>query len=57
MAKKTLSSPKILKNISLGWVLVVPFVVQIVGAVGLVGYLSYRACEKSVDDLANRVMV
>jgi len=57
MAKNTLSSPKILKNIPLGWVLVVPFVLQIVGAVGLVGYLSYRSSQKSVEDLANRLMV
>jgi diguanylate cyclase (GGDEF)-like protein/PAS domain S-box-containing protein len=57
MAKNTLSSPKNLKNIPLGWVLVVPFVLQIVGAVGLVGYLSYRTCEKSVETLASRLMV
>jgi hypothetical protein len=57
MANKNLSSSKILKNIPLAWVLVVPFVLQVVGAVGLVGYLSYRTCEKSVEDLARRLMV
>lgn len=57
MTKKTLFSRKILRNIPLGWVLVVPFVLQIVGAVGLVGYLSYHSSQKSVEDLANRLMV
>ena len=57
MTKKTLFSRKILRNIPLGWVLVVPFVLQIIGAVGLVGYLSYHSSQKSVEDLANRLMV
>ncbi len=57
MAKKILFTPKILKNIPLGWVLVIPFVLQIVGAVGLVGYLSYRSCQKSTEEMANRLMV
>ncbi|PZO40514.1 MAG: hypothetical protein DCF19_11465 [Pseudanabaena frigida] len=42
-------------NISLRWIMVVPFVVQIVGAVGLVGYLSYRSGQESVHKLANRL--
>ncbi|MGG6263697.1 ATP-binding protein [Leptolyngbya sp. AN03gr2] len=37
-------------------VLIIPFVVQIFGAVGLVGYLSFRNGEKAVQDLANRLM-
>ena len=57
MTKKTLFSRKILRNIPLGWVLVIPFVLQIVGAVGLVGYLSYRVCQKSTEEMANRLMV
>jgi diguanylate cyclase (GGDEF)-like protein/PAS domain S-box-containing protein len=57
MTKKTLFSRKILRNIPLGWVLVVPFVLQIVGAVGLVGYLSYDSCQKSTEEMANRLMV
>ncbi|MFM7573629.1 MAG: PAS domain S-box protein, partial [Snowella sp.] len=57
MAKKILFPTKILKNIPLGWVLVIPFVLQIVGAVGLVGYLSYRSCQKSTEEMANRLMV
>ncbi|PZV27563.1 MAG: hypothetical protein DCF12_03945 [Snowella sp.] len=57
MAKKNLFSSKIFKNIPLAWVLVIPFVLQIVGAVGLVGYLSYRSCQKSTEEMANRLMV
>ncbi|WP_271253553.1 PAS domain S-box protein [Pseudanabaena sp. Chao 1811] len=45
-----------LGNISLYWVMLVPFVVQIVGAVSLVGYLSYRSGESAIDKLANRIM-
>ena len=36
-------------------ILVVPFVLQIVAAVGWVGYLSYRNGEKTVKDLANQL--
>lgn len=36
-------------------VLVVPFVVQIFAAVGLVGYLSFRNGQKSVGELAQRL--
>ena len=57
MTQKTLFIAKILKNIPLAWVLVIPFVLQIVGAVGLVGYLSYRTCQKSTEEMANRLMV
>jgi signal transduction histidine kinase len=37
-------------------VLVVPFVLQVFGAVGLVGYLSFRNGQQAVNDLANQVM-
>jgi hypothetical protein len=52
------SSPKRSKfpNIPLSWVLILPFVVQIVGAVGLVGYFSYRSGQKAVEHLANDLM-
>lgn len=43
-------------NISLRWVLIVPFVLQIVGAVGLLGYLSYGSGKKVVEDMANQLM-
>ncbi|MEB3338154.1 MAG: PAS domain S-box protein, partial [Leptolyngbyaceae bacterium] len=45
-----------LDNIPLRWVLIVPFVLQIAGAVGLVGYLSYRSGQTAVENLANQVM-
>ena len=37
-------------------VLVVPFVVQIFAAVGLVGYLSFRNGQQAVNDLANQLI-
>jgi PAS domain S-box-containing protein len=46
----------LLKNISLYWVMLIPFVVQIFGAVGLVGYLSYRTSESAIDKLATQIM-
>ncbi|MGI0485540.1 PAS domain S-box protein [Pantanalinema rosaneae CENA516] len=45
-----------LPKVALHWVLVVPFVVQIVGAVGLVGYLSYRSGQQVVCQLANHLL-
>ncbi|MEG4502741.1 ATP-binding protein [Microcoleus sp. F6_B4] len=37
-------------------VLIVPFVLQIVGAVGLVGYLSFKNGQKAVNNLASQLM-
>ncbi|MEG4802044.1 response regulator [Microcoleus sp. ARI1-B5] len=37
-------------------VLIVPFVLQIVGTVGLVGYLSYRNGQQAVEDLAYQLI-
>ncbi len=55
--------PKPLKTLTdravklpLRWVLIVPFVLQLLGAVGLVGYLSFRNGERSVNDLADKLM-
>ena len=45
------------KGISLRLILVLPFILQIVGAVGLVGYLSFKNGEEAVKDLANQLMV
>ena len=44
------------RQISLRLVLIVPFVLQIVGAVGLVGYLSYRSGQKAIEDMAQPLM-
>lgn len=37
-------------------VLILPFVLQIFGAVGLVGYLSFRNGQKAVNELADQLM-
>ncbi len=42
---------KVLGKVPLGTVLIVPFLVQIVGTVGLVGYLSFRSGQKAVETL------
>jgi hypothetical protein len=36
--------------------LVLPFVLQVVGAVGLVGYLSFKNGQRAVNDLSDRLM-
>lgn len=45
-----------LANIPLGMLLTVPFIIQLVGAVGLVAYLSNRSGERSLDALASELM-
>ena len=47
---------KILDKLPLRTVLIVPFILQIVGAVGLVGYLSFRNGQKAVNNLASQLM-
>jgi signal transduction histidine kinase len=44
------------KTVPLRVVLIVPFILQLLGAVGSVGYLSYRSGEQSVNELANKLM-
>ncbi|MCT7995283.1 sensor histidine kinase [Laspinema olomoucense] len=44
------------KSIPLQIILIVPFVVQIAGAVGLVGYLSLKNGQKAVNELADRLL-
>jgi len=46
---------RFLRQPPLRFVLVVPFLLQISAAVGLVGYLSYRNGERAVNDLANQL--
>ncbi|MFB2939430.1 PAS domain S-box protein [Aerosakkonemataceae cyanobacterium BLCC-F154] len=43
-------------NIPLRSVLVVPFVLQTVGAVALVGYLSYRSGQQATENLASQLL-
>ncbi|MBW4602939.1 MAG: HAMP domain-containing protein [Calothrix sp. FI2-JRJ7] len=47
---------KRLKKIPLRLILVIPFVLQIFAAVGLVGYLSFVQGGKAVNDLASQLM-
>lgn len=47
---------KLLEKLPLRTVLIVPFVLQIVCAVGIVGYLSFRNGQKAVNNLANQLM-
>ena len=55
----TIVSPKqpvpTFRQFRLRTTLVVPFVLQIVAAVGLVGYLSFRSSQKAVNDLATQL--
>ncbi|WP_019499807.1 ATP-binding protein [Pseudanabaena sp. PCC 6802] len=44
------------RGLPLRLVLVLPFVLQVVGAVGLVGYLSFRNGQQVVNDLAHQLM-
>jgi len=44
------------RSIPLRLLLIIPFVLQILGAVGLVGYLSYRNGEKAVESIAQQLM-
>lgn len=48
------SSPRLALPLRL--VLIVPFVLQVFGAVSLVGYLSFRNGQKAVNNLANQLM-
>ena len=43
------------KRLPLRWVLVVPFVLQIVGVSGLIGYLSFRNGQASVESLVTNL--
>lgn len=45
-----------LANVPLQVFLTVPFVIQLVGTVSLVGYLSYRSGQQSVEDLAEHLV-
>jgi PAS domain S-box-containing protein len=55
MSFQDLHKQFLLSNISLYWVLLIPFVFQTVGIVGLVGYLSYRGSAAVVDQTANQI--
>lgn len=46
---------KVTGKVPIRTVLIVPFVLQIVGTVGLVGYLSYRNGQKTVENLSTQL--
>ncbi|MDY6783233.1 MAG: PAS domain S-box protein [Cyanobacteriota bacterium] len=45
----------IVRQVPLRGILIVPFVVQVAGVVGLVGYLSFRHGQKAVEAIADRL--
>ncbi|MEG4005782.1 ATP-binding protein [Microcoleus sp. Pol11C1] len=47
---------KLSKKATLQTVLIVPFVLQVFAAVGIVGYLSFRNSQRAVNDLADQLM-
>jgi signal transduction histidine kinase/CheY-like chemotaxis protein len=47
---------KTVGRVPLRAVLIIPFVIQIVGAVGLVGYLSFKNGQQAVNQMANQLM-
>ncbi|WRH68516.1 MAG: ATP-binding protein [Planktothrix sp. GU0601_MAG3] len=50
------NKPQKTRQIPLRLLLIIPFVAQIVGAVGLVGFLSYRSGQEAVEDMAKSLM-
>src|SRR4028119_1630843 len=48
-------SPGVFRKIPLQILLIIPFVVQTVGGVAVVGYLSYRNGQKAVNDVATQL--
>lgn len=46
---------KVLSRVPLRTLLIVPFVVQVVGTVGIVGYLSFRNGQKAVNEVATQL--
>jgi PAS domain S-box-containing protein len=46
---------RFIKNIPLRWVLTIPFVLPTIGAVVLVGYLSFQNGQAAVEDLGSRL--
>ncbi|MEA5577067.1 diguanylate cyclase domain-containing protein [Anabaena sp. UHCC 0451] len=48
---------RIFANVQLKTLLIVPFVLQIVGVVTLVGYLSYRSGQEAVEEMADQLII
>ena len=56
-AKKKLLLFKFDRGVPLQLILVIPFALQIFGAVGLVWYFSFKHSQKSIQDLAGQLML
>lgn len=56
VANQTKKRLKASLQVPLAWTLIIPFTLQIVTVVGLVGFLSYRNGQRSVEDLTNQLM-
>jgi signal transduction histidine kinase len=52
MAAAPMNRPR---SVSLRWVLILPFILQIALAVGVVGFLSYKNGEKAIENLAQKL--
>ncbi len=44
-----------MRKVSLHWMLIIPFILQVMTVVTLVGYLSYRNGQRSVEDLTHQL--
>ncbi len=56
MLQKNISSPRAIHLLPLQVVLIVPFVLQVVAMVGLVGYFSYESGKQEIEDLTQRLI-
>ncbi|NJK48314.1 HAMP domain-containing protein [Candidatus Gracilibacteria bacterium] len=56
LKEQDVKEAKKIKGLPLRLVLVLPFVLQVVGAVGIVGYLSFKNGQQAVNNLAERLM-
>ncbi len=45
-----------LSNISLRWLLILPFFLQIIGIAGLIGYFAYRSGQNTAENWANHLL-
>lgn len=56
----SVKSPQVKKSfprLTLRWVLIVPFVVQLITAVGVIGYFSYRTGQNTLNNLADKLLI
>ncbi|AUC59929.1 Circadian input kinase A [Cyanobacterium sp. HL-69] len=44
------------KLIRLQWIIIIPFVCQIFGVVSIIGYVSHRSGQRSINNLSNQLM-